>query len=257
MSRGCRNWPERTVFSQCGAVYAQRLMLTLTFLGHMTALLSKSPLTTVRRGALGPPSHFNGLDEPGKFLSVSRECSVSGEEINFEVVRVAARPDIFHIGGLLSAAECDSIIAAGHARGMSKATTAGGDERNGCSVAWLGTSGAQPDETAAAISAACEQLLLQPDLVGPSQNGFENMQVLRYTKGGTFELHYDANEQTHRVLTVLLYLNGVGETWFPLALRDPRDAESVAGSNPPRHTALAAARQLTPHLEGPWLEPCP
>ena len=53
-----------------------------------------------------------------------------------------------------------------------------------------------------------------------------------------------------QTLTVLFYLNGVGETWFPLALREAEDAASLGGANPPRHAALAAARQLTPGKDG-------
>ena len=55
--------------------------------------------------------------------------------------------------------------------------------------------------------------------------------------------------------TVLLYLDGVGETWFPLALRDPADAASVANQNPPRVAALDAARQLTPRRDGLTVAP--
>ena len=66
------------------------------------------------------------------------------------------------------------------------------------------------------------------------------MQVLKYRPGGEFELHLDASSlyagqgyagqgDTHRVLTVLLYLNGVGGTWFPLATADSSDAGARAG----------------------------
>ena len=39
------------------------------------------------------------------------------------------------------------------------------------------------------------------------------MQVLHYENGGQFVLHHDGFD---RILTVICYLNGVGETWLPL-----------------------------------------
>ena len=151
---------------------------------------------------LGPPAHFSNLQVGSQFLSVSRECSVSGDTVDFEVVRLASRPACFHVGGFLSEAECDSIIAAADARGMKQAITAGGHERSGCGAAWLPV---DKNKVANAISGAIEQLFLQPELVEPSgdwsEGGkFENMQVLKYTEGGEFKLHYDANEQAHRVI---------------------------------------------------------
>ena len=79
--------------------------------------------------------------------------------------------------------------------------------------------------------------------------------MLRYAEGGEFKLHYDANGANRRVLTVLLYLNGVGATWFPLALQNARDAADVAGANPPGQVALAAARRLTPGRDGVTVAP--
>lgn len=200
---------------------------------------------------LGPPAHFDGMQVGTQYLSMSRECSVSGASIQCEVVRLASRPACFHVGGLLSDAECDAIVASAHALGMEPATTAGGDNRCGCGVAWVPVAS---NEVASSVSAACEQLFLQPEVLEPSTDWasagrWENMQVLKYAEGGEFKLHYDSNEQVHRVCTVLIYLNGVGSTWFPLALRDPKDAQSVGGANPPRQAALAAAERLSPSRE--------
>ena len=47
-------------------------------------------------------------------------------------------------------------------------------------------------------------------------------------------------------------MNGVGETWFPLALRDEADAAAVGDANPPRATALAAAKKLNPGRAHGW-----
>eukprot|EP00978_Attheya_sp_CCMP212_P001984 scaffold4099_cov53-Attheya_sp.AAC.1 len=42
----------------------------------------------------------------------------------------------------------------------------------------------------------------------------EELQIVKYDSGGSFDLHHDGYE---RFLTVLTYLNGVGGTWFPMA----------------------------------------
>ena len=74
-------------------------------------------------------------------------------------------------------------------------------------------------------------------------------QVLRYAEGGEFRPHYDANERSRRVLTVLIYLNSVGRTWFPLATPE------TTARNPPRLAALAAASWLAPARDGLVLTP--
>ena len=155
--------------------------------------------TALPRGVLGPPAHFDGLQGASQFLSVSRECSVDASaQIDFEVVRLASRPACFQACGMLSPAECEHLIRAADAAGMEQATTAGGDARSGCGVAWLDVAS---DDTAAAISGAVEQLFLRPELLEPSEwsggGRFENLQVLRYATDGEFKLHYDANQQTH------------------------------------------------------------
>mmetsp|Transcript_18605 Transcript_18605/g.23424 ORF Transcript_18605/g.23424 Transcript_18605/m.23424 type:complete len:206 (+) Transcript_18605:3-620(+) len=40
-----------------------------------------------------------------------------------------------------------------------------------------------------------------------------DMQVLHYNNGGKFVLHHDGFD---RILTVICYLNGIGQTWLPL-----------------------------------------
>jgi len=232
------------------------MAILLMALSFTTTLIIGGRPQPLPAGILGAPGHFDGLQASTQFLSVSRECSVTGAKVDFEVVRRAARPACFHVGGLMSEAECDHIIAAADAAGMTQAKTAGGDARSGCGAAWLST---KSDEVASTITATCEQLFLQPAATETSDwsdgGRWENMQVLKYQKDGEFRLHYDANEQTHRILTVLLYLNGVGETWFPLALQDARDADAVASANPPRQTALDAACRLKPGRDGLLVAP--
>ena len=194
---------------------------------------------------------MNRLQVGSTFLSASRECSVTGAAVDFEIVRIASRPECFAIGGLLSEKECDDIIATADAQGLEAAMTAGGDARRNCGVAWLPI---DSYDTGASIAAACQQLLLTPEAQYPAGDWaqkacFENMQVLKYGDGGEFKLHHDANQQTHRTLTVLLYLNGVGETWFPLA------SEAWVDHNPTPKQAFAAAHCLDPARDGLLVSP--
>ena len=117
----------------------------------------------------------------------------------------------------------------------------------------------------------------------PTGGGFESMQVLKYNPGGEFKPHLDASSLyvgsgEHRVLTVLLYLNGVGGTWFPLATTDSSssDAGAYAGGGdgvaapgePPKSelaaltaehnlqmSAIAAARCRVPGRDGVLASP--
>ena len=54
------------------------------------------------------------------------------------------------------------------------------------------------------------------------QQKSEELQVVKYEKGGQFKVHHDSSAFQPRLLTALLYLNDVpadmgGETWFPFA----------------------------------------
>jgi hypothetical protein len=63
------------------------------------------------------------------------------------------------------------------------------------------------------------ELLLSP-AVKKSGGAVEDLQVLDYAPGGEYVFHHDG---APRVLTILYYLNGIGETWFPLADDDGDD----------------------------------
>jgi len=243
-----------------------RILFTLlsTPLGNaLTATAGALP----RRGVHGPPPRVDGLEVGSQRLSGSRECALTGERVDFEVVRRASRPDCFQIGGLVSRAECDYLIAAADAIGMEQATTAGGEQtddgRRGCGVAWLHV---DSDAVAASLCGALEQLFVHPTVLGhpgwASGGRWENMQCLWYSAGGEYLPHYDADARMPRVLTVLLYLNGKGETWFPLATslarHDARDAPAHPRATPPRPQATLAAAvngQLDASLDGLVLRP--
>jgi hypothetical protein len=178
-------------------------------------------------GVLGAPRHFSGLHIGPYELGITRSDVVTGSEISFGVRRLSNSPDCFHLRGLLSEAECDLVSAAVEDKNMAPAMTAGGDARTGCGVAWLSV---DTHPVARELAGVFGELLLSPEARDPSNwgrgAGFEKLQVLRYQESGEFKLHMDANEETPRMLTVLLYLNGRGETWFPLADADVANPRS-------------------------------
>lgn len=210
------------------------------------------------RGVLGSSLRVDGLAVGSQFESVSRACSLTGEQVDFEVLRRSSKPACFHIGGLLSQAECDHLIATADAIGMEQAMMVSGDARRSCGVAWLPV---DSDTVAASVCGALEQLFLQPEVLeqtGCASGGrWENMQCLKYAPGGEYLPHYDADERVPRMLTVILYLNGEGETWFPLALQEACDAQALENAGPPPQATLAAAvyGQLDPGHHGLLLRP--
>ena len=74
--------------------------------------------------------------------------------------------------------------------------------------------------------------------------------MLRYSPGGEYKPHYDASPSAPRVLTVLYYLNGVGDIWFPFA---DDYGEYDFGS---REDILAHVATLNPDIDGLKVEPC-
>jgi len=81
--------------------------------------------------------------------------------------------------------------------------------RKQCQVTWLHHPWTQ------SLAQSLANLFLSVTVRSHPQSGVENLQVLEYaTPGGEFVLHHDGPP---RVLTILYYLNGIGETWFPLA----------------------------------------
>mmetsp|Transcript_3319 Transcript_3319/g.9768 ORF Transcript_3319/g.9768 Transcript_3319/m.9768 type:complete len:226 (-) Transcript_3319:432-1109(-) len=121
--------------------------------------------------------------------------------------RLAAKPSAFYVRGALPRDDCDAIIKA--ATQMATARTAAEtDARKNCQVAWL----APP----AALTAEVASWFLSEEAMA-SGGGCEDLQVLRYASGGNYALHHDSTPDAPRCLTVLYYLNGVGNTWLPLA----------------------------------------
>jgi prolyl 4-hydroxylase len=147
-----------------------------------------------------------------------------GHEVGIR--RLSARPYLFHLQGWLTDDECDRIVTLAAAEGDPEvAKTEGSEElstswRVGCELVTLHPS---EDEGLRIVTRDASQLVFgeaawqrKSDLGGES----EDLQVLRYAPSGFFNVHYDACWEAPRAATLLYYLNGVGETWFPLACED-------------------------------------
>lgn len=159
---------------------------------------------------------------------------------NVTVERVAVSPPIFLLRNFLTHDECDSILST--VETMEPAQTASGIQedtaRRKSFVAWLGND--QADEVVGRLADCARRLMLMPT---PSL-GVEDMQVLRYDPGGEYIFHHDGNE---RILTLLYYLNGKGETWFPLAQTAD---DSDVGLPQTREQAIDLAKKMKPGTDG-------
>jgi hypothetical protein len=163
---------------------------------------------------------------------------------NVTVERVAVSPPIFILRNFISALECDAILQSISTCTEAPAQTALGlrDEitRKKSFVSWLGMDAA--NGTVRELAKAGRQLMLIP----ARSLGVEDLQVVRYESSGEYTLHHDGHD---RVLTLLYYLNGEGETWFPLARQ--RDVDSGNNSIPRTlQDALDATAVLQSGIDG-------
>jgi hypothetical protein len=144
---------------------------------------------------------------------------------------------------LVTPTECQAIQSA--VSSMAPAQTASGERqeeiRKHCQVAWLGNHGAEG--LVGRLAQAVRSMMVSPG----HRMGVEDLQVVRYTEGGEYALHHDGND---RVLTVLYFLNGKGETWFPFAnggeIKKPKT----------RNEALHMAEELKPGVHGVLVSTC-
>ena len=154
---------------------------------------------------------------------------------NVTVERVSDIPPMYVMRNLVTPTECHAIQLA--VSTMSPAQTVSGDReeeiRKNSHVAWLGND--EADGLVGRLAEAVRSLMISsPDIA------VEDMQVVRYSEGGEYALHHDGND---RVLTVIYYLNGQGETWFPLADGESRPEDT-------RQDALQKAEKLKPGMHG-------
>lgn len=138
------------------------------------------------------------------------------QEKEIEIIKIANQPPIFHLKNILSNDECHYIqsISTEYETFEKAVTRLGGDDnekRKKCDVAWLSNFKYDP----LATLADTVQSLFLPFEPSPIRlEHLEEMQVVKYETDGEFKLHHDG---ARRILTVIYYVNGVSETWFPLA----------------------------------------
>lgn len=159
------------------------------------------------------------------------------ENLDVIVEKLSSKPPIFVLRNFMSSDECqeimDSALVLEPAQVVSSASS--GHERKHSMVGWLENApGTLPRE----LARRAHSILLAGQVFHGSR-GVEPLQVVRYEQGGEYVLHQDGNQ---RLLTVLYYINGVGETWFPLA-------DSVLEPQT-RAQALFQCRSLEPGRDG-------
>ncbi|KAL7565095.1 hypothetical protein ACA910_005103 [Epithemia clementina (nom. ined.)] len=142
------------------------------------------------------------------------------------IEKVSSRPPIFVLRNILSKDNCNTIIksASNFEPGRTLLSKEASPYRKACYVAWLPN---DEDSVQRSVANKCHTILM-PHRIFNAERGVESLQVVRYDQQGEYVLHHDSNK---RLLTVLYYLNGIGETWFPLADShngpDPRNREEA------------------------------
>jgi prolyl 4-hydroxylase len=167
-----------------------------------------------------------GVPVPDFDLSQSPRQIDAGDRM-VDVIATLGRPRVVVLGNLLSAEECEALIASARpflARSLTVETKTGGEELNPdrTSSGMFFTRGQTPE--VAAVEARIARLLNWP-----LENG-EGFQVLNYKPGAEYKPHYDYFDPAEpgtptilrrggqRVATLVMYLNEPtrgGGTTFP------------------------------------------
>ena len=200
------------------------LFSTPSSLTKSTALQAQSLKNT-----MGIPLYLEDMHVAAAFQPMENSAVI--------VEKISSRPPLFVLRNFMSSDECqeimDSAVALEPAQIVSPVSS--GKERQKSMVGWLeNTPGTLPR-----VLARRAHAILLSDQVFHGSRGVEPLQVVQYEKGGEYVLHQDGN---HRLLTVLYYINGTGETWFPLAdsVQEPHTREA----------ALFQCRSLEPGHDG-------
>ena len=185
---------------------------------------------------LGPPQAIRDLptnqrhidiqiDRP--FFDPSFQDFSKPQQHSYRVNRLAQNSDVFLLKGFLTEWECEAIMDEAKNNYEGGMTTAiSQDERSSqsrtkCNVAWLGDS--RLGGICGMIGEAIEDTFVSGQAKNAPLSKRSDLQVLNYQYGGKFVLHHDDHD---RMLTVITYLNGVGETWLPLV-----DVVGIVGNN--------------------------
>jgi prolyl 4-hydroxylase len=130
---------------------------------------------------------------------------------------------LVHFSGLLSPEECTALIAAGGSHAKPSEVISGVSDVSYETSGRRSTVAAPSVDKYPIIKAVRHRISL---FTGVAEENQEPLQVLHYTRGGEYDIHYDSFSEGspqlenggNRILTVLLYLNDVEEggwTQFP------------------------------------------
>ena len=189
-----------------------------------TAATPATPVTAAVNAAKVVPAQRAAVPEPDLAQS---PLMLDGGDRPVAVLGVLAHPRVVILGGLLSDAECDALIAAAGprmARSLTVATQTGGEEVNDARTSNGMFFERGESELVARIEARIARLVRWP-----LENG-EGLQVLQYGPGAEYLPHYDYFDPAEpgtatilkrggqRVGTVVMYLSEPeqgGGTIFP------------------------------------------
>lgn len=199
--------------------------LESTLREHLRAQAAK-PQVVAPVAQADPASTGGGVPVPDFNLSQSPRQIDAGDRM-VDVIATLGHPRVVVLGNLLSAEECEALIASARphlARSLTVETKTGGEELNPdrTSSGMFFTRGQTPE--VAAVEARIARLLNWP-----VENG-EGFQVLNYKPGAEYKPHYDYFDPAEpgtptilrrggqRVATLVMYLNEPsrgGGTTFP------------------------------------------
>ncbi len=205
---------------------------------------------------LGPPEILKSLSIKNKrkinkqrpYYDPSFQDLSKPQQHTYTISRIGNNVDVFLLENFMTPFECEAIIhealynyntnddhdnngySNGNekekgSRGMTIALSQDGNTqqtRSNCKVAWFSDS--RLGNICGMIGNATVSALVTDEAKVSKDAERSDMQVLHYEKDGKFVLHHDGN---HRILTVICYLNGVGETWLPLVNVYDDDGDDV------------------------------
>ena len=168
------------------------------------------------------------------FVSVVKHRRMPDVERFQDSPKICNDTYVIELPSLLTTEQCDALRSASLKKGMNDSTVgetkAELDKKNRMSTnAWFDQE--ENKVTKMIASKALELVGQMPDCFGKVTvaDNFENIQVVRYTKNGKYDPHYDGTEcgegtemheclKNQRMATLLIYLNDDfegGETRFP------------------------------------------
>lgn len=167
---------------------------------------------------LGPPEILAGL-AVGESLSTPTK-----------ITRLSKAPDLFHIKKFVSKEDANVLVEAAVSQGMKVAGTRQSEAntvRKNSYLTWIdpydisGVVSSEALNTARGLVVKSGGMFVHKAMQKLMQEGgkidyifAEDVQVAKYDEDGSFDFHHDGFS---RYLTVLVYLNGIGGTYFPFA----------------------------------------